>query len=83
MALRCLKPGIHIGRGQAGHILPEGRPPRWGQQPIERDQGSQGGLQRFRAGVAGAEVDEVLRHEVLGADTDKGQPVKGRGVGAR
>ena len=52
--------------------------PRWGQQPIERDQSSQGGLQRFRAGVADAEVDEVLRHEVLVAGTDKGQPVERR-----
>jgi hypothetical protein len=83
VALRCLKPGIHIGRGQAGHILPEGRSPRWGQQPIERDQSSQGGLQRFRAGVADAEVDEVLRYEVLVAGTDKGQPVERRGVGSR
>jgi len=54
VALRRLKPGIHIGRGQAGHILLEGRLPRRGQQPRERDQGSEGGLQRFRAGVAGA-----------------------------
>src|SRR4030095_11944780 len=34
--------------------------PRWGQQPIERDQSSQGGLQRFRAGGAGVAVAEGL-----------------------
>src|SRR5262249_8140626 len=79
MALYRLKPGIHIGRGQTGHILPEGRLPRRGQQPIEWEQGSEGGLQRFGPRVTGSQVGQVLRHEVLIQRADEGQPVEGQG----
>ena len=78
--LRCLKPGIHIGGGQTRHILPETWLPRGGQEPIEGDQCSEGGLQRFGAVVTGPQVGQVIRHEGLVEGTHKGQPVEGQGV---
>src|SRR5262249_25401527 len=78
--LRCLQPGIYIGGGQTCNMLPKTWLPRGGQEPIEGDQGAEGGLQRFGAGVTGPQVGQVIRHEVLVEGTHKGQPVEGQGV---
>ena len=50
--MRSLEPGIHIGRGQARHVLPQARPPSGGQESIEGDQRTESRLERFWAGVA-------------------------------
>jgi len=75
----CVWQDTAVGGGQTRHILPKTWLPRGGQEPIEGDQCSEGGLQRFGAVVTGPQVGQVIRHEVLVEGTNKGQPVEGQG----